>query len=61
MGSGTGCDAAPYFRIIIPSEHQNKFDADFKYIKKCLPEFGTKDYPEPMIDHSLARKRALET
>ncbi len=57
--AGTGCDAAPFFRIFNPAEQQRKFDPNLKYIRKWLPEFGTKQYPEPMIDHADARKRAL--
>jgi len=58
--AGTGCDAAPYFRIFNPTEQQKKFDPDFRYIKKWLPEFGSHQYPQPLVDHSLARKKTLE-
>lgn len=57
--AGTGCDAAPYFRVFNPTEQQKKFDPDFKYIRHWVPEFGTPAYPEPMLDHSAARLRAL--
>ncbi|MBF8456522.1 deoxyribodipyrimidine photo-lyase [Kaistella sp. G5-32] len=59
--AGTGCDSAPYFRVFNPEEQQKKFDPEFKYIKKWVKEFGTKDYPQPMVDHKFARLRALET
>ena len=59
--AGSGCDSAPYFRVFNPAEQQKKFDPDFKYIKKWVPEFGTKDYPTPIVDHKFARVRALET
>ncbi|MCP2038655.1 deoxyribodipyrimidine photo-lyase [Chryseobacterium sp. HSC-36S06] len=59
--AGSGCDAAPYFRVFNPEEQQKKFDPDFVYIKKWVREFGTSAYPKPMIDHKLARERALET
>lgn len=58
--AGTGCDAAPYFRVFNPSEQQKKFDPDFAYIRKWVPEFDTPGYARPIIDHSLARKRALD-
>lgn len=58
--AGTGCDAAPYFRIFNPVSQQEKFDPDFKYIKKWVPEYGTEAYPHPMVDHKKARLRALE-
>ncbi len=58
--AGTGCDAAPYFRIFNPEEQQKKFDSNFEYIKKWVPEFGTAEYPEKIIDRSETRKRTLE-
>jgi deoxyribodipyrimidine photo-lyase len=59
--AGTGCDAAPYFRIFNPSEQLKKFDKEMVYIRKWIPEFDTQDYPEPMVDHKFARERALTT
>ena len=59
--AGTGCDSAPYFRVFNPEEQQKKFDPEFKYIKKWVKEFGTKDYPEPIVEHKFARERALKT
>lgn len=57
--AGTGCDAAPYFRIFNPVTQQEKFDKNFVYVKRWVPEYGTSDYPDPIIDHKLARERAL--
>jgi deoxyribodipyrimidine photo-lyase len=57
--AGTGCDAAPFFRIFNPTAQQRKFDPHQAYIRKWVPEFGTARYPEPMIDHAMARERAL--
>lgn len=59
--ASSGCDAVPYFRIFNPTTQQERFDSKFEYIKKWIPEFGTKDYPEPMIEHKFARNRAIET
>ncbi|MFT4801845.1 MAG: deoxyribodipyrimidine photo-lyase [Flavobacteriaceae bacterium] len=58
--AGTGCDAAPYFRIFNPIEQLKKFDKSEGYINKWISEFGTEHYPEPMVDHKFARNRALE-
>jgi deoxyribodipyrimidine photo-lyase len=58
--AGSGCDAAPYFRVFNPELQTAKFDANHEYIKKWVPEFGTKHYPEPMINHAFARERVLE-
>jgi deoxyribodipyrimidine photo-lyase len=56
---GSGCDGAPYFRIFNPESQAERFDPEKKYIKKWVPEFGTKDYPQPVIDHKIARVRCL--
>jgi deoxyribodipyrimidine photo-lyase len=58
--SGTGCDAAPYFRIFNPSAQTTKFDPNLEYIKKWVLEFNELDYL-PMVDHKMARERALAT
>jgi deoxyribodipyrimidine photo-lyase len=59
--AGCGTDAAPYFRIFNPAEQVKKFDPDFVYVKRWVPEFGTSSYPRPMVDHTFARQRCLET
>lgn len=59
--AGTGCDAAPYFRIFNPVTQAEKFDPQSIYIKKWIPEYGTKLYPQPMLEHAFARERCLET
>ena len=59
--SGSGCDAAPYFRVFSPDLQTKKFDHDLKYIRKWVPEFETFGYPKPMVDHTFARNRAIET
>jgi deoxyribodipyrimidine photo-lyase len=58
--AGSGCDAAPYFRVFNPTLQADKFDPQRDYIKKWVPEWNTPDYPPPMIDHALARIRVLE-
>ncbi len=58
--ASSGCDAAPYFRIFNPDEQQKKFDPDFKYIKKWIPEFGTKYYTKPIVEHKKAREKVLK-
>lgn len=56
--AGCGCDAAPYFRVFNPSEQAKKFDKDQKYVQQWLSEEEIST--EPMIEHTFARKRALE-
>ncbi len=57
--AGSGCDAAPYFRIFNPHEQLKKFDKDFQYVKQWVSEWNSDQYPEPMIDHKYARERCL--
>jgi deoxyribodipyrimidine photo-lyase len=59
--AGSGTDAAPYFRIFNPSEQFRKFDPQAVYVKKWVPEYGTSNYPQPIVDHAFARDRCLTT
>ena len=68
---GCGADAAPFFRIFNPHTQAEKFDPDHTYISHWGPELpgstsalkrpSTSDCLEPIVDHRLARQRALET
>lgn len=58
--SGSGTDAAPYFRVFNPTSQMEKFDKQKTYIKKWVPEYGTAAYPDPMVDHKMARERCLQ-
>ncbi|MDN4164367.1 deoxyribodipyrimidine photo-lyase [Cytophagales bacterium LB-30] len=59
--AGTGTDAQPYFRVFNPQSQTEKFDKQLEYIKKWVPELGTSRYPKPMVDHKMARERAIKT
>jgi deoxyribodipyrimidine photo-lyase len=59
--AGSGCDAAPYFRVFNPAEQTRKFDPDLSYVKRWVPEHEDPGYPRMIIDHALARERALKT
>ncbi|MDB5002282.1 MAG: deoxyribodipyrimidine photo-lyase [Mucilaginibacter sp.] len=60
--AGCGTDAAPYFRIFSPDAQLKRFDPEFKYIKKWVPEYADfSTYPKPIIDHAFARDRCLKT
>ncbi len=58
--AGTGCDAAPYFRVFNPEIQLKKFDEKGIYVRKWIPEFEL-EYNEPMVDHAFARDRAIAT
>lgn len=57
--AGTGCDAAPYFRIFNPVLQRKKFDPEGLYIRQWIKNYDSYNCP-PIVDHHLARKRALE-
>jgi deoxyribodipyrimidine photo-lyase len=56
--AGTGCDAAPYFRVFNPDIQLKKFDEKGIYIRKWIPELDL-GYNKPMVDHAFARDRAI--
>lgn len=58
--AGTGCDAAPYFRVFNPALQQAKFDPTGQYVRRWIPELDTPDYPPPIVEHSFAKNRAIE-
>lgn len=58
--AGSGCDAAPYFRVFNPTLQTQKFDKDLRYIRQWVPELDSLEYPAPMVEHEIARKRCLE-
>ena len=58
--AGTGCEAAPYFRVFNPEIQQKKFDEKGIYIRKWIKEFDL-GYDQPMVEHAMARDRAIAT
>jgi deoxyribodipyrimidine photo-lyase len=66
LTAGCGADAAPYFRIFNPASQGEKLDPKGVYVRRprgALEAAGVvlgRDYPEPIIDHAEARRRALE-
>lgn len=58
--AGTGCDAAPYFRIFNPMLQTAKFDPKLEYIKRWVPEYSSENYAKPIVDHAFARERTLK-
>jgi len=61
--AGSGTDAAPYFRIFNPTLQGKKFDPHGRYVCQWIPELAEttqSEYPMPIVDHGMARQRALE-
>ena len=59
--AGCGCDAAPYFRIFNPAEQTKRFDPELKYINRWVTNLNSFEYPAPIVEHSFARNRTLNT
>lgn len=59
--AGSGCDAAPYFRIFNPYNQTEKFDKEERYIQRWVPEYKSSAYPKPIVEHAVARDRCLKT
>jgi deoxyribodipyrimidine photo-lyase len=69
--SGSGTDAAPYFRVFNPTAQGQKFDPNGAYVRRWLPELadaadphlksGSRPpgYPPPIVDHGEERTEAL--
>jgi len=56
--AGSGVDASPYFRVFNPELQMKKFDPKLAYVKQWVPEYQELSY-KPIVDHKLARERAL--
>ncbi len=59
--AGSGCDAAPYFRVFNPTVQLKRFDPRMAYVLRWAPEYGELVHPPPIVEHAMARQRALET
>ena len=57
--AGCGTDAAPYFRVFNPQLQLEKFDPDMLYVKHWVPEFGSAEYPAPVIDQKAAKDKVM--
>jgi len=57
--AGTGCDAAPYFRIFNPEIQQKKFDPQKEYIMRWVENAEKTTRRGKIVEHDFARMRAL--
>ncbi len=73
--ASTGADGVPYFRIFNPITQAQRFDPDGAFIARYVPELAdltaksrhfprpkertATGYPQAIVDHKLARERAL--
>jgi deoxyribodipyrimidine photo-lyase len=51
--AGTGTDSRPN-RMLNPALQLEKFDPDEKYVRRYVEEYGTDDYPDPIVEHKDA-------
>jgi deoxyribodipyrimidine photo-lyase len=71
--AGSGADAAPFFRVFNPILQGERYDPEGDYVRRWVPELKdvpgklihqpgqrAKGYPDPIVDHAMARQRALD-
>jgi deoxyribodipyrimidine photo-lyase len=61
--ASVGVDPQPAFRRMFnPERQQARFDPDGEYVRRYVAELGNGggEYPDPIVDHALARREALE-
>jgi len=46
--------------IFNPDEQNKRYDPDLKYINKWVKDINSFEYPEPIVDHKMARERVLK-
>jgi deoxyribodipyrimidine photo-lyase len=51
--AGTGTDSRPN-RMFNPTLQQERYDPELSYVRRFVPEYGTGDYPPPIVDHKEA-------
>jgi len=54
--AGTGADTRPG-RIFNPALQARRFDPNGEYVRRWVPELGSKAYPAPIVDHDEAAAR----
>ena len=59
--ASVGVDPQPAFRRMFnPARQQARFDPDCAYVHRYVPDLTNGDgYPEPIVDHAVARREAL--
>ncbi|MFD2935599.1 cryptochrome/photolyase family protein [Spirosoma flavum] len=58
--AGSGADASPYFRVFNPTRQAQKFDSKAAYIQHWVPDVDQPTYPQPIVEHTMARQRAID-
>ncbi len=59
--SGSGTDPRRATRIFNPVLQQQRYDSDFEYVRRWVPEYGTTRYPQqPIVNHEEGRRRYLD-
>jgi deoxyribodipyrimidine photo-lyase len=70
--ASTGTDPQPWFRVFNPTRQGQRHDPDGSYVRRWIPELAgipgsavheppAGSYVAPIVDHSVARGRALDS
>lgn len=51
--AGTGTDSRPN-RMLNPTAQLERYDPQLTYVRRYVEEYGTPDYPAPIVDHQAA-------
>lgn len=54
--AGTGADTRPN-RVLDPLRQERRYDPSGAYVRRWIPELGTPDYPDPIVEHAGAVAR----
>jgi deoxyribodipyrimidine photo-lyase len=58
--AGTGTDPRRATRIFNPTLQRERYDPQFEYVRQWVPEYGTSNYPDPIVRHEDGRDAFLE-
>ena len=60
--AGTGCDAAPYFRVFNPNTQRERYDPNFEYCGKWINELeeNGKYRVSKIVDAKKSRLEAID-
>ena len=58
--AGCGTDPRRATRIFNPTLQMERYDPNAEYVRQWVPEFGTSQYPKPIVPHEVGRVAFME-
>ena len=53
--AGSGTDPRRATRIFNPTLQMERYDPKAEYVQQWVPEYGTRQYPQPIVPHEVGR------